>query len=104
DDLVVLVRPAHKRQPENAICRVFCVSAPGHEWTTRRRSGAVSDNRNSYLQGNCEAGATGLEPATSGVTVRLGHRDAPPRASPNDVICRDFWDLSHDHTAWLCRS
>jgi hypothetical protein len=33
-------------------------------------------------------GATGLEPATSGVTGRVGHHDAPRRTSSKRVICR----------------
>ena len=36
------------------------------------------------------AGATGLEPATSGVTGRVGHNDARRRAPPNGLICRRF--------------
>src|ERR671919_313209 len=35
-------------------------------------------------------GATGLEPATSGVTGRVGHHDARRRASLNGLICRHF--------------
>src|SRR6266436_10038971 len=35
-------------------------------------------------------GATGLEPATSGVTGRVGHRDVSRRIPPNARICRYF--------------
>jgi len=35
----------------------------------------MSDNRNSYYQEIFEAGATGLEPATSGVTGRFRYSD-----------------------------
>src|SRR6266567_4067193 len=61
-DLVLLVRPAHKRRPESAICRYFsfpprATSGPQvaalMSWTTTE----VAD-----WQGSFEAGATGLEP------------------------------------------
>ena len=35
-------------------------------------------------------GATGLEPATSGVTGRLGHDDAPRQTPLNSLSCRHF--------------
>ena len=35
-------------------------------------------------------GSTGLEPATSGVTGRVGHSDARRRTSRNGLICRYF--------------
>jgi hypothetical protein len=40
----------------------------GHE----ARARACYDNKNTYLQALLETGATGLEPATSGVTGRYG--------------------------------
>jgi hypothetical protein len=43
-----------------------------------------------YLQGFSETGATGLEPATSGVTGRVGHDDVRRRTPPNGAICRYF--------------
>ncbi len=35
-------------------------------------------------------GATGLEPATSGVTGRFGQNDARRRTLLNGIICRHF--------------
>jgi hypothetical protein len=57
------------------ICRAFRQSVwatgLGHEphWSV------WSDNRNAYLQALQETGATGLEPATSGVTGHFYERD-----------------------------
>jgi hypothetical protein len=49
-------------------------------------------------------GATGLEPATSGVTGRIGYNDAQRRASLNNLICRLLFALRRLHIAWLSRS
>jgi hypothetical protein len=49
-------------------------------------------------------GATGLEPATSSVTGRLGRDDAPRQTSLNRVICRCFSLCSDVLSAWLSQS
>ena len=50
------------------------------------------------------AGATGLEPATSGVTGRVGHDDVQRRASWNGLICRHFSLSWGPRFAWLSQS
>src|SRR6266516_5730623 len=68
------ILPAPCHQEETPILAPFTSSPWATSGPQERRSGFVGDNRNSYLQGDCEAGATGLEPVTSGVT---GRRSSP---------------------------
>jgi hypothetical protein len=49
-------------------------------------------------------GATGLEPATFGVTGRVGRHDARRRTPLNGHICRAFQLRSQARTAWLSQS
>jgi len=49
-------------------------------------------------------GATGLEPATSGVTGRVGHNDAQRRTCLNGFICRHFSRSRCRGSAWLSQS
>jgi hypothetical protein len=49
-------------------------------------------------------GATGLEPATSGVTGRVGDNDARRRTPPNVLICRRFSVHRSTLSAWLSQS
>jgi hypothetical protein len=51
-----------------------------------------------------KTGATGLEPATSGVTGRVGRHDAWRRTPLNGHICRAFQLWSPAGTAWLSQS
>jgi hypothetical protein len=48
-------------------------------------------------------GATGLEPATSGVTGRFGCYDVQTRTAAIYVICRPFCALAQAVSAWLRR-
>jgi hypothetical protein len=56
------------------------------------------------LQALRKTGATRLEPATSGVTGRVGHRDVRRRAPLNGPICWSFCHGAADRTAWLSQS
>jgi hypothetical protein len=56
------------------------------------------------LQGMCVAGATGLEPATPGVTGQFGLGDARRRTSQNGLICRCFRLRDWLRSAWLSQS
>jgi hypothetical protein len=49
-------------------------------------------------------GATGLEPATSGVTGRVRHNDARRRVTQNEPICRCFSAQGRASSAWLSQS
>ena len=49
-------------------------------------------------------GATGLEPATSGVTGRVRHHDAWRRARSNQLICRLFSPTRRFRSAWLSQT
>ena len=49
-------------------------------------------------------GATGLEPATSGVTGRVGHDDGGRRTPQNSRICRHFSSYRYTLSAWLSQS
>jgi Bacterial regulatory proteins, luxR family len=49
-------------------------------------------------------GATGLEPATFGVTGRVRLGDARRRARSIDVICRPLLTLESSCTAWLSQA
>jgi len=49
-------------------------------------------------------GATGLEPATSGVTGRVRHGDAGRRTAPNGLICRHFSRRRRPRSALLSQS
>jgi len=74
-----------------------------------RRSSATSKRPNdstasAQTGGVSIAGATGLEPATSGVTGQFGGHDGRQRGPVNGIICRDFlWSYPQD-SAWLRRS
>jgi hypothetical protein len=46
--------------------------------------------QHAYLQRNGETGATGLEPATSGVTGRVKSHHGRERTTPNGRICSGF--------------
>jgi hypothetical protein len=70
---------------------------------SRLRSGVWSDNTICQFAGIL-MGATGLEPATSGVTGRVGHCDAQRRAARNGVICRAFSVSCRLRFAWLSQS
>ena len=99
DDLVPFVWPVHKRQPESAICRSFTISGwatigpPDTALVSWATTEAVD------LQGRSETGATGLEPATSGVTDRFGRSDARLRSPLIYFVCRPFpqfsWLIPH---------
>jgi hypothetical protein len=51
-----------------------------------------------------KTGATGLEPATSGVTGRVGHDDVRRRTPLNGPICRYFSPRRRTGSAWLSQS
>jgi hypothetical protein len=51
--------------------------------------------------GSSETGATGLEPATSGVTGQFGGHDRRRRDPTNTAICRGFLQQRSYDTAWL---
>jgi hypothetical protein len=57
-----------------------------------------------YLQALEKTGATGLEPATSGVTGRSGHGDASRRMPLNSLICRYLSPSWPHRSAWLSQS
>jgi hypothetical protein len=54
--------------------------------------------------GHSGTGATGLEPATSGVTGRVGPHDARQRTPLSRLICRCFSSPRHIVSAWLSQS
>jgi hypothetical protein len=62
-------------------------------------SGVVSDNRNSYLQEISETGATGLEPATSGVAGHFRSRDVHDDVHVIALLMRFYAALRID-SAW----
>ncbi len=64
---------------------------------------ARGDNKTCRLAG-AFTGATGLEPATSGVTGRVGRNDARRRATQNALICRCFLAQGRALSAWLSQS
>jgi hypothetical protein len=47
-------------------------------------------SQNHLILGDSRAGATGLEPATSGVTGRVRYDDASQRTPPSSLSCRFF--------------
>jgi hypothetical protein len=51
-----------------------------------------------------KTGATGLEPATSGVTGRVGHNDVRRRTALNVLICRRFSCGGWLRSGWLSQS
>ena len=72
---------------------------------SRRRRPKHTDGQQKIAVGiSRETGATGLEPATSGVTGRVGRHDARRRTPLNGHICRAFQPWSQAGTAWLSQS
>jgi hypothetical protein len=74
-DLIVFVRPGHKRTAKSPYLRGFSSKRLGHGFGPRVHF-LASDQTTppAYLQALPEAGATGLEPATSGVTGRRSNQ------------------------------
>ena len=68
----------------NRYLQAFCSADKGHDWATAPRWYAYPDNGKCHLQALRETGATGLEPATSGVTGRRSNQlnYAPKRNEP----------------------
>jgi hypothetical protein len=64
----------------------------------------VGTTKLTALQALQKTGATGLEPATSGVTGRIGHNDAERRSTSSNHICRYFPAPPHFGSAWLSES
>jgi len=65
---------------------------------------AVRARENRPFPGGSETGATGLEPATSGVTGRVGYDDDTRRTSLNEFICRRLLSRGGLRSAQLSQS
>jgi hypothetical protein len=74
----------------NSHLQAFCERNGGPRSDHQRVFHVRSDNATSVLQAKSKAGATGLEPATSGVTGRFGRNDAQRRTPRNRSLCRRF--------------
>jgi hypothetical protein len=68
------------------------------------RARCLVQQHNTPLCRRFVTGATGLEPATSGVTGRVGHDDARRRTSRNGLICRHLSLSCRLRFAWLSQS
>jgi hypothetical protein len=66
------------------------VSALAARWLPVIQRGAPAKTTQYVDLQGVLTGATGLDPATSGVTGRIGYGDAQQRTALNDVICRVF--------------
>jgi hypothetical protein len=64
----------------------------------------IKATRDADLRAFRGTGATGLEPATSGVTGRVGHNDDRRRTPLNVLICRRFSSRGWLRSAWLSQS
>jgi hypothetical protein len=81
-DVIACIRATgRKLRREIPICGVFGEGVWATGWGHGAHCGVWSDNKMPYFQAFQEAGATGLEPATSGVTGRVDHRNV------DDVRC-----------------
>jgi len=105
-----LSRPARRPRPGRRLSR-----GRSHTRKTIRQVGAryrrllpepssatrCQATQTGQFPGSSKTGATGLEPATSGVTGRVGHHDAQRRTPLNRVICRSFF-TSAPHGCQSC--
>ena len=64
----------HKPNREIGICRDFYATTLSHVWAMARNPASDQATDYAYVQVLREAGATGLEPATSGVTGRRSNQ------------------------------
>jgi hypothetical protein len=86
-DPTLFVRPGTRSLVEMAICRHFEPIVWPRDWGTKGAAPSDETTQPAYLQALQETGATGLEPATSGVTVgrcelpllATGRRSSQPR-------------------------
>ena len=73
-DPLLFVRPATSSLAKCPFCRSFAWQTTGHDWATKRGSASCWTTEHTHLQALRVAGATGLEPATSGVTGRRSNQ------------------------------
>ena len=112
DDRGPVARLAPNRRRKMPVCSTFgirlsadlpCgISAGGR----REAGGRLCQDRQQKIP-ICRmfsTGATGLEPATSGVTGRVRHNDARRRTPLNVLICRHFSFRGWLRCAWLSQS
>jgi hypothetical protein len=85
-DSFLFVRPYYKFGGERANCRAFACRWP-RDWATDSESSPDSATQNACLQALRKTGATGLEPATSGVTG-CGSRTGRKRCSRHRITRR----------------
>jgi hypothetical protein len=71
------------------------------DWATRSEITSDPTTKSACLQALLKTGATGLEPATSGVTGRVRHDGSRQRFAPNGLVCRRFSSRAHGTSAWL---
>ena len=101
-----LERRSSSRHSSTASGKTAASSSPSGR---DRRSSATSKRPNNSTAsaqtgGVSIAGATGLEPATSGVTGRLGHDDASRQTPLSRRICRHLSQQRNILPAWLSQS
>ncbi len=85
---VSFMRPATRFVGESTILQVVWPQRLGHWIGPAHVWPRLSDNLSAYLQILRETGATGLEPATSGVTGRIRWYSAEPEPSAQYRYCR----------------
>jgi hypothetical protein len=95
-------RPGGRRLPPSARFRAVR-SLRRKSLCSRPRSVVLTDNATCQFAG-ISAGATGIEPATSGVTGRVGCNYAWRRTPPNILICRCLSALRSPRSAWLSQA
>jgi hypothetical protein len=99
------VRPVTNSLEQIAHLQVLCSSDNGARIGPRAVPCAPEQTTQpAHLQALQKREGTGLEPATSGVTGRVGYNDAARRAPLNDVISRHFSSLGRLRFAWLSQS
>ena len=99
------VLPVYKVAREIAILQVFLLLR--QRATFGPPSAQATPNQTTLhadLQALRETGATGLEPATSGVTGRVGAPRRPAKNASEQPICRAFQLWRQAGTAWLSQS
>jgi hypothetical protein len=73
-DLGHFVRPDIRSFQNWSVCRLFHRSFGPRGWATKRLAASKRTTTPAHLQALQETGATGLEPATSGVTGRRSNQ------------------------------
>jgi len=83
---ILFVRPATSATNKSQFCRAFAGQTTGYDLATSLRFEPDLATQNAYLQALQETGATGLEPATSGVTGLFHGSDGWRRLTRNRSI------------------